>query len=79
MLFRYITFSAASSVPSPETRFGEAFAQAEKALKVCKSENQVYNNSHLMYGADTEDKLKELDRTETEKNNGEERNTALKS
>ena len=74
-----ITFSAASSVPSPETRFGEAFAQAEKALKVCKSENQVYNNSHLMYGADTEDKLKELDRTETEKNNGEERNTALKS
>lgn len=60
-----ITFSASSSVPSEETPFEQAFEQAEKALKVCKSVNQVYNNSHIMYSEETEKQYRELS-TETE-------------
>lgn len=55
-----ITFSAASSVPSNETTFNEAFEQAKKALKVCKAVNQVYNNSHIMYSDEVEKRLEEM-------------------
>ena len=55
-----ITFSAASSVPSKETSFNEAFEQANKALTVCKDINQVYNNSHLMYSIEIEKQLGEI-------------------
>lgn len=71
-----ITFSAASSIPSSETRFNEAFCQAEKALAVCKSLNQVYKNSHLPYSAETEDKFTELS---AEKTDEEKQDTAIKS
>lgn len=55
-----VTFSAGASAPSDEMSFEEAYAQAEKALKVCKATNQVYNNSFLQYGADTEEQYQEL-------------------
>lgn len=74
-----ITFSAASSIPSSETHFNEAFDQAEKALKVCKSVNQVYSNSHLAYGAETEEKLKALAEPQAKKKIEEKRDAALKS
>lgn len=74
-----ITFSAASSIPSSETHFNEAFDQAEKALKVCKSVNQVYSNSHLAYGTETEEKLKALAEPQAKKKIEEKRDAALKS
>lgn len=55
-----ITFSASGSVPSNETRFSEAFEQAQKALAVCKAVNQAYNNSFEMYGEETENQFKLL-------------------
>lgn len=55
-----ITFSAASSAPSSETPFNQAFEQADKALRVCKAVNQVYNNSHMMYSEEVEKRLEEI-------------------
>lgn len=55
-----ITFSASASVPSAQTHFKAAYEQAEKALKVCKSINQAYNNSFLMYDDETQKRYEEL-------------------
>lgn len=66
-----ITFSASSSVPSAKTPFAEAFEQAEKALKVCKTVNQVYNNSHMMYSDEIEERLKEISAKEAKEENKE--------
>lgn len=64
-----ITFSASGSIPSSETSFEEAFEQAEKALEVCKSINQLYNNSFMMYDSETEKQFEQLSHNESEQDN----------
>lgn len=55
-----ITLSASGSTGSGEKSFDMLYEEAEKALRVCKSTQNTYENAFCIYGEDTEKALENL-------------------
>lgn len=52
-----ITVAASASQISAELSFTELYRQAEKALAVCKKNNELFTNSYVIYGSDAEEQF----------------------